>query len=161
MRRIAGQAVLGIVLSLALWGAWAAAAPRTTTVPAHVRHAIAHDYPGMAWIPGRMPNGYRFARWTHSKKRGYLEYQLTFTKLSTSQVASQIYFQVVRRDCPSAPSWAPEGTFQINGHSVPWARSSTETDAWLCVRTQPAVLVGSNGPVRQDAVLVAYAHPTA
>jgi hypothetical protein len=38
----------------------------------------------MAYVPGRLPNGYRYASWTHSKKSSNYEYQLVFTQGSTT-----------------------------------------------------------------------------
>lgn len=160
MKGVLAFGSLVVVLVLALYGSSLSDAAKPPTVPTHVRNAIVHDYPAMAWIPGWLPKGYRFASWTHSKRPRYFEYQLAFVKKSGGKITSQIAFQVFRRSCPTAPSWRAQGTFHVNGHTIEWSSTNTATYAWRCMKSAPRfVIFGANGPVLKLAYLVGFARP--
>lgn len=154
-RTVAAFVALG--LGLALWGtsAWAGS---QSVVPSPVRRAIVRDYPGMAYVPGRLPRGYRYASWTHSKKATNYEYQLVFAEGSASK---QLDLQVFRRACPAAPAWPAMGTLHVDGHAIKWSRTNTGTTVWRCMKNQGRafVIFGLNGPRAQLADLVGYANP--
>jgi hypothetical protein len=155
MRRTpAALAVLA--LSLALWGAVARAGQ--PAVPAAVGQAIVKAYPGMAYVAGRLPAGYRFTTWGHSKRQGDYGYQLDF---STASGKSQLTLQVLRRSCPAPPSWPANGTLHVNRHAIKWSRASTGTTVWRCLKSgaQRFVIFGVNGPLRKLAYLVGFARP--
>lgn len=155
MKGVLALVSLVIALALAPYGT----AGTGATVPPAVRVAIIHSYPAMAWIPGRLPNGYHFASWTHSKSKSNFGYQLTFVNRSTSP-GGQFAFQVIRRACPAAPSWPSQGSFRVNGNTIKWSRTNTDTYAWRCVNSaRPFVIFGENGPVRTLAYVVGYARP--
>ena len=112
----------------------------------------------MAYVPGRLPNGYRYQSWTHSKKSGNYEYQLVFVQGSTM---NQVDFQVFRRTCPAAPSWPAMGILHVDGHALKWNKSNTGTTVWRCMKThgRSFVIFGLNGARQKLAHLVGYAVP--
>jgi hypothetical protein len=157
MRRTAAG-VVGLAVGLALWGgrAWGG---NQTTVPAQVRNAIVRDYPGWAFIPGRLPSGYHYASWTHSRVLKY-GYVLVFLHGS---VRNQVELQVQRRSCPAPPKWPAKGTLHVNGHALKWLQSDHGPIVWRCLTKQGRsfVIFGvSSGASRQKlAELVGYALP--
>lgn len=154
--------MLAIACVLAPGVAWALGG-RQPVVPVRVQRTVLNLYgKRLAFVPSRLPAGYRYQGWSHSRKPSYFEYQFNFVeKDSTGKVVAAPSFQVIRRACPSAPSWPAQGHFRLNGHKIAWSRTNTETYAWRCLAAQGRtfVIFGVNGSVRTDAFLVAYAKP--
>ena len=132
-------------------------------MPIRVQDSIARQYPSMAYVPGRLPTGFHFQSWTHSKKARYFEYQLIIVKpASNGGTARQLAFQVLRRSCPSAPSWPAQGSIRVRGRAVKWSRTKADSYAWLCMRSsrgQSVVVFGMDGSNRENALLAGYAEP--
>lgn len=130
------------------------------TVPARVRLAIIREYPGMAWVPGRIPSGFRYLSWKRSRKAASFGYQLNYEGAS---VSAQFAFQILRRTCPSAPSWPTMRIFRVNGRRVRWSGSSSDQYAWLCKRTEQGrsyvIFAVGGGPARMLADVVGFARP--
>jgi hypothetical protein len=161
--------VLGAVLFalvLALFGCAARGSNQTkskqTTVPSQVREAIVRDHPGMAFLPGRLPSGYRYANWENCRNQSC--YELNFRHGSgTSQVS--IALQVQRRPCPALPKSPAKDThtLHVNGHTLKWLQSENGPIVWRCIanRERSFVIFGvtSSAPRRELAELVGYALP--
>lgn len=162
MRRLpVGSLVVVVVLAL---GVSSGSATRQPIVPLRVQRTVANLYgKEMAFVPGRLPAGYRFAGWSHSRRPSHFEYQLDVVKRdSTGAIVARLAFQVLRRPCPSAPAWGAQGYFRIDGHKIAWSRTNSDTYAWRCLTTargRSFVIFGMNGSVRTDAYLTAYATP--
>jgi hypothetical protein len=160
MRRLpAGSLVVVFVLAL---GVSSGLATRQPVVPLRVQRTVANLYgKEMAFVPRRLPAGYRFAGWSHSRKPSLFEYQVNLVKRdSTGAILAQVAFQVLRRPCPSAPAWGAQGYVRIDGRRIAWSRTNSDTYAWRCMTTAKGrsfVIFGMNGPVRTDAYLTAYA----
>jgi hypothetical protein len=149
--------VLGAVLFAlvpVLWGCGS----KQTTVPSQVRAAIVRDYPGTAFLPGRLPSGYHYANWHHFKAG----YDLGFLHGS---VKNQVELQVLRRSCPAPPKWPAKDTHTLNvdGHALKWLQSDHGPIVWRCMtnRRRSFVIFGvSFSASRQKlAELVGYAQP--
>lgn len=161
MRRLPA-AWFAIACLLAPGAGWAFAG-RRSVVPIRVQRTVLNLYgKQMAFVPSRPPAGYRYQGWSHSRKPSHYEYQFNLVKKdSTGEIVAAPSFQVIRRPCPSAPSWPAQGYFRLNGHKIAWSRTNADTYAWRCLSTKghTFVIFGVNGSVRTDAFLVAYAEP--
>lgn len=130
------------------------------TVPSRVRDAIAKDYPGMAFLPGRLPSGYHYATWNNCRNR--LCYGINFIHGS---VRNQVELQVQRRSCPHPPKWPAKDThtLHVNGQALKWLQSDNGPIVWRCMTNQGRsfVIFGlSFSESRQKAAeLVGYALP--
>lgn len=152
-----GAAVL-FVLVLAVWR-WSARSSDQGTVPSQVRDAIVKGYPGMAFVPGRLPAGYRFANWAYSKRPG-LAYVLVFQHGS---IKDQIELAVRRGPCPAPPKWPAKDThtIRVHGQALKWLQSRNGPVVWRCMTNQGRsfVIFGGAGSRQKLAELVGYAVP--
>lgn len=125
-----------------------------TPVPSQVREAIVKDYPVMAFLPGRLPSGYRYANWTHFKTG----YQLVFLHGS---VTNQVDLQVLSRPCPAPPKGPAKATLHVNGHTLKWLQTNHGAIVWRCMtnRGRSFVIFGVNGPRQKLTDLVGHALP--
>ena len=152
--------VLGAVLFalVALWGFYARGSNQAT-VPSQVRNAIVTAYPGMAFVPDRLPSGYHYANWAHSKRAG-LGYALIFQDGSGK---NQIDLLVQRHSCPAPPKWPAKDThtLHVSGHALKWLQSDNGPVVWRCMthRGRSFVISGasSSGSRQKLAELVGYA----
>jgi len=160
MLRAAALGVVVFALVAALWGYFGRG--NDQTVPSQVRSAMVERYPGMAFVPGRLPSGYAYANWEYSKRRGYA-YALIF--FLHGSVTHQIDLSVGRHSCPAPPKWPAKDTHTLhaNGHALKWLRSSNGPIVWRCMtnRGRSFVIFGLSQTARpQDlAELVGYALP--
>jgi hypothetical protein len=129
------------------------------TVPSQVREAIVKGFPGRAFVPGRLPTGYRYANWAYSKRPG-LAYVLIFQHGS---VKDQIDLVVGRQPCPAPPKRPAKDThtLHVNGHELKWLQSSKGPIVWRCMTNEGRsfVITGQAGPLQKLAELVGYAVP--
>jgi hypothetical protein len=172
-RLAAAVAVTTVVVAGIVVGATASLSGDQTTVPSQVREAIAKDYPGMGFVPGRVPRGYHYASWNNCRNR--LCYALGFRPGSglgrdggglgepgTSQ--DYLELQVQRRSCPGPPKYPAKDTHtvRVNGHALKWLHASVGPLVWRCMTDQGRsfVIFGLSGRSRQNAAeLVGYAVP--
>lgn len=154
--RVVGVSAILFALVLALSGC-SARGSNQATVPSQVRKAIVKDYPGMAFVPARLPKGYHYANWTHSRAR-HSAYELIFIHGS---ITHQVDLQVVRRSCPAPPKWRAKGTLHVNGHALKWLQTDNGAIVWRCMTNQGRsfVIFGLAGPLHKLAELVGYALP--
>jgi hypothetical protein len=138
-----------------------------TPLPSQVRDAIVKDYPGMAFVPGRVPSGYHYANWEPGPgahpNLSRTAYALIFTRGS---LKDQLELQVQRRSCPAPPHWPAKltHTIRVNGHELKWLQGdNAEVFVWRCMTSQGRSLVvfGLGGSRDQEklAELVGYALP--
>ena len=132
-----------------------ALARQQSTVPAQLRSALVNIYGGMAYIPGRLPEGYTYRNWSHSQKPWNFEYRLNFRSGGSSSAVS---LEAVRRACPH---WPAKGTVRVNGHAIKWSRSNDETTTWRCMKYRGGafVLFGLNASLRREAYVLGHAVP--
>lgn len=132
------------------------------TVPSHVREAIVRDHAGWAFLPGRLPSGYRYANWTNCRNQSC--YELDFRHGSGKSQVS-LGLQVQRRPCPAPPKWPAKDThtLRVDGHALKWLQSDHGPIVWRCmsIKGRPLVIFGVsvNGPPQKLAELVEYTVP--
>src|SRR3954454_5998730 len=132
MRRLLVVGALVAALSVPVAGA------SLVPVPLLVQHAIAKKTRGLAYVPARVPFGFRYLRWSYAAKpqpvtriwfqrRGKPAWQITFVASKQSGA------------CPRG-----EKSYQVDGSKVWWSHTANEQQAWRCVS-------GPNGLVRLTA----------
>ena len=116
-----------------------AAAAALVPVPLVVQQAIKKRTSAVAYVPARVPFGFRYVRWSYA---------------ASPRPVTRIWFR--RRLKP--PSWqiafvastqagpCPRGekSYQVDGNKVWWSHTRNEQQAWRCV-------AGPKGPVRLTA----------
>lgn len=132
MRRLI---VIGVVIAgLAAASAAAASAP---TVPVRSQQAIERRTKLYAYIPARIPLGFRYYRWSFTPSPPAL--RIAFRNKTGWEI---VFSASPGAGCTGA---GKEKTFQLDGNKVYWAHTASEQQAWRCV-------VGRNGrPIRLTA----------
>ena len=102
-------------------GAASAASP---VVPRHSQLAIRVRLPSLAYVPARVPSGFKYYRWATTTRpalriwfRDKAQHEITF--VATHQVGQ----------CAAGR----EKTFQLDGNKVYWSHTANEQQAWRCV----------------------------
>jgi hypothetical protein len=111
----------------------AAASP----VPVHSQQAIKQRTALYAYVPARVPLGFRYYRWSFTPKPPALRIQFR----------NKAGWEIVFSASPGAAcsGAGKEKSFQLDGNKVYWSHTATEQRAWRCV-------VGRNGkPIRLTA----------
>jgi hypothetical protein len=178
-RLAAAVAVTTAVVAGIVIGAMASLGSSQTMVPSQVREAIVKDYPGMAFVPGRLPGGYHYASWNNCRNRSC--YELGFRHgsgpsgpevvgLGEPPSKSQAYLDlgVKRQSCPAPPKYPAKDThtLHVNGHALKWLHADIGGPfVWRCMTDQGRtfVIFGFGGQPRQKLAevteLVGYALP--
>jgi hypothetical protein len=113
------------VLALAVLASSAAAA-RQPVVPTFTQHQIAKRAPALAYVPARLPSGYRYYRWAY---------------VTSPQPALRIWFRnTAKKEITFIASFrkgacaaGKQKFFQMAGNKVWWAERAEEQEAWRCV----------------------------
>lgn len=161
--------VVGLALCSALCGGCGGG--NQSTVPSHVRAAIVRDFPGWAFVPGRLPSGYHYANWIGCRNGSC--YSIGFlrgSRKSTGAVGlgstglkngDSLSMQVVRRSCQAPPKGRAEGTLHVDGHLLTWAQTDVGTLVWRCltIHGRSFEIFSVGGSRRKLAELVGYAVP--
>jgi hypothetical protein len=127
------------------------------TVPSQVRDRIVKNYPTMAFVPGRLPNGYRYkGLYFLGAGKGY---ELSFARRGAA--ADQIGMWVG----PDACSPWRHHSRRVNDHTISSEMSSMGMMVWRCTNRQgrPVIITGDGGTygtVQELDELVGYAAPT-
>jgi hypothetical protein len=119
VRRGYAVMLLAIVLGLSGCGRSGRAAGG---VPPQVVSAIKTRFPGMAYLPTRVPTGQTFLNWVH----GSTGYDIHFHGKQTD-----VTFSVVLVACSAEGS--PMHNFRVNGDTVEWSTTQTDQQTWLCM----------------------------
>ena len=129
MRRplLAGAVVAGLAAPVA----GAALLP----VPLTVQRAIDKRTRTLAYVPARVPFGFRYARWSYTA--GARPAVRIWFQRRGKPAAWQIAFVATpqRGTCPRG-----EKSYQVDGNKVWWSHTANEQQAWRCV-TGPGGLV--------------------
>jgi hypothetical protein len=113
------------------------AAAATSPVPAHSQQAIKQRTALYAYVPARVPLGFRYYRWSFTPQPPALHIQFR----------NKAGWEIVLTASPGAAcsGAGKEKSFQLDGNKVYWSHTATEQRAWRCV-------VGRNGkPIRLTA----------
>lgn len=100
----------------------AAAAP---TVPVRSQQAIKQRTKLYAYVPARVPLGFRYYRWSFTPKPAAL--RLVFRNKAGWEIA---FVASPQAGCAGA---GKERSFQLDGNKVYWSHTATEQQAWRCV----------------------------
>lgn len=127
-------------------------------VPLHVQQRLAKLYPGMAYVPDRLPTGYSYQRWDHDVGL----YDIVFVqKGSSGEVLRGITFSVDPTPyvAPGLEGANPNEAYQINRHTEYWVGSAHyDSSAWRWVWShgQSVRITAANVTARTDAQVIAY-----
>jgi hypothetical protein len=126
------------------------------TVPSQVRNTIAKDYPGMAFVPARLPSGYRYANWMNC--RNHACYALIFENGPVD-----LDLRVISESCPAPPKYPAKNThtLHVNGQALKWMNTNNGPYVWRCMtnRGRPFVIFGGPDLLQRATELVGYALP--
>jgi hypothetical protein len=133
MRRLLAGAALVAAFLVPVAGA------ALVPVPLRVQHAIAQKTRGLAYVPARVPFGFRYLRWSYAGKPQPVT-RIWFQRRG-KPAAWQITFVASKQSgaCPRG-----EKSYQVDGSKVWWSHTANEQQAWRCVS-------GPNGLVRLTA----------
>ena len=102
-----------------------AALPPPSTVPPSVQQAIVTVTPQLAYVPARVPTGYRYLKWRWVQEAGAL--RIWFRSRAGKEIVFASAWQY--GNCRSGR----EKTFQLAGEKVYWGHTAREQEAWRCV----------------------------
>jgi hypothetical protein len=106
----------------------AAASPTPPVVPARAQHAIKQQLsPLYAFVPTRLPPGYRYANWMHARR---LPTHLTIWFTWHRSRYPGLGFNVSADRCPPVHAMK---TYRFGRSIVHWSTTYTDADAWRCV----------------------------
>ena len=123
MRDVRGLMVTGtLVVGFAVASVAAASTPR---VPLHSQRAIKQRTTLYAYVPARVPIGFRYYRWSFTPKPPAL--RIVFR--------NKAGWEIVFSASPGAAcsGVGKEKSFQLDGNKVYWSHTATEQQAWRCV----------------------------
>lgn len=138
----------------------------TTVVPLRVQRLLKRRAPRAAYVPTRLPSGYRYFKHENLQRGGF---DLYFTCCDDSRPLIGFDAVLVRRSEPCNQGSAAK-EFRIGGIVVSWNAGHNDQEAWRCIRrggTRLLLTVSGeaqrNGTSwrmpRQLARMVAYARP--
>lgn len=132
---------VGIVFT-SLVGATGATGATGKAVPPFIQGLVSARSPALAYVPTRIPIGYRYARFMARPEVVRQRFRNRAGKEVVVVVASQ----------QGACEAGRQKTFQLAGNRVFWAQGATEQQAWRCVvrgaRTVRLVAATSQPPTR-------------
>lgn len=102
------------------------AAAATPPVPVLVQQAIVRRTPQLAYVPTRIPIGYRYLKWRWSQDAGAL--RVWFRNKGGKEIVFTSTWQY------GACAAGKEKTFQLAGNKVYWSNQTGEQQAWRCAR---------------------------
>ena len=106
-------------------------------VPLRSQQAIKQRTKLYAYVPARVPIGFRYYRWSFTPKPPAL--RIVFRNKAGWQI---VFSATPGAACTGA---GKEKSFQLDGNKVYWSHTATEQQAWRCV-------TGRNGkPIRLTA----------
>ena len=101
------------------------AAASTPPVPLHAQQAIKQRTKLYAYVPARVPIGFRYYRWSFTPKPPAL--RVVFRNKAGRQI---VFSASPGAGCSGA---GKEKSFQLDGNKVYWSHTATEQQAWRCV----------------------------
>ena len=115
---VTGTLIVGLVVA-------AAAAGSTPAVPLRAQQAIKQRTKLYAYVPARVPIGFRYYRWSFTPKPPAL--RIVFR--------NKAGWEIVFSATPGAAcaGTGKEKSFQLDGNKVYWSHTATEQQAWRCV----------------------------
>jgi len=158
MARIATHLLLLTVL-LALCDGCSASS-HEPAVPLRVRQKLVALYPGMAYVPSRLPKGYRYSSWdTDTTFPG--GYRIVFVR---NRPAREVTFSVDPEPYAAPGLWGanPNDALHVNGHTVYWTGGShidNRAWRWAWAHGRSILISADVGQARTDAFFVGYAEP--
>jgi hypothetical protein len=126
------------VLVVAAAVASTAGAATQPVVPTFTQQQIAKRVPRLAYVPARIPTGYRYFRWAV----GGSALRIWFR----NRAKHDVVFVAALRKTPCAAG--KEKTFQMGGNKVYWSHTANEQQAWRCVDGVQLVAATSQPPTR-------------
>ena len=106
-------------------------------VPLHAQQAIKQRTALYAYVPARVPLGFRYYRWSFTSKPAAL--RIVFRNNAGWEIS---FVASPQAACAGA---GKEKSFQLDGNKVYWSHTTAEQQAWRCV-------VGRNhAPIRLTA----------
>ena len=103
----------------------AAAAATAPVVPLRSQQAIQKRIPRYAYVPARVPTGFRYYRWATTQTPQALSIWFR------DRARREITFVAAARTRPCEAG--KEKTFQLDGVKVYWGHTATEQEAWRCI----------------------------
>jgi hypothetical protein len=94
-------------------------------VPPSVQQAIVLRTPQLAYVPTRIPAGYRYLKWRWVAEAGLV--RIWFRNSAGKEIVFVSAWQY--GNCRSGR----EKTFDLSGKKVYWAHGAQEQEAWRCV----------------------------
>jgi hypothetical protein len=116
--RIAGLLLLTLVVT-------AAASAAVGPVPSRSQQAIEKRASTLAYVPARVPTGWRYYRWAFTPTPPAL--RIWFRNKARQEIT--FVASPLRGACQAGR----EKTFQLDGNKVYWSHTANEQQAWRCV----------------------------
>lgn len=131
MRLVWSIALVGVLGVLSLSGCGGASHPQSvpsqpSSLPSGVRRAIIAKYPGAAYLPLRVPRGFRFVHWISAPTSYVIQFVPRTPRYELTTFA-------VGMGC--RPGHSPMHSFQTNGKTIRWSATFNDQTAWLCTAT--------------------------
>jgi|SRR5579862_2772891 len=129
MRPLRGVALLGVLVlatALSACGSSPRSAHPTGGAPSYFLKAIETGYPEMAYLPSRLPKGFRYDG-SRTYTRSYDIYY------DVKGIAFGTTFEMYQAPCRHFGH--ARHTFVVNGRRVEWSTISGVQQAWLCLTT--------------------------
>jgi hypothetical protein len=95
------------------------------SVPLHAQQAIKHRTKLYAYVPARVPIGFRYYRWSFTPKPGAL--RIVFRNKAVWEI---VFSASPGAACTGA---GKQKTFQLDGNKVYWSQTETGQQAWRCI----------------------------
>lgn len=95
------------------------------TVPLHAQQAIKQRTALYAYVPARVPLGFRYYRWSFTPKPAAL--RIAFRNKAGWGIS---FVASVQAACAGA---GKEKSFQLDGNKVYWSHTAVAQQAWRCV----------------------------
>ena len=112
-----------LALVLASAGSASATAVGNPVVPAAVQARIAHQAPGLAYVPTRVALGFHYRNWQKTPSTVRIAFE--------NRAGSEITF--ISSRLTGACRAGVEKSFQLDGNKVYWSHTGVEQRAWRCV----------------------------
>ena len=115
---VTGMLIVGLVAA-------SVAAASTPPVPLHAQQAIKQRTRLYAYVPARVPIGFRYYRWSFTPKPPAL--RIVFRNKAAWEI---VFTASPGAACSGA---GKEKSFQLDGNKVYWSQTAAEQQAWRCV----------------------------
>ena len=143
---LTGVIVLAAIIGLVVWRPISGSATPhySFPVPSRVQRAIAHGYRQLAYLPTRLPHGFRYT--SYDGVRGF-DFNVWFSSRRGQTVALE--YGVVAAECVTQGS---THSFTVNGLRISWSGTYTDQRAWRCITYGRTTLtVSASRSVEGDA----------